>query len=95
MCSTLALIFQSYITIPEKRLEHWLDSYIDLLLRLKQYNSASRLIQASGVARIRGKNQDSTFYPVSCSGCKKGKSVGARGVNCEYCHLPLTLCSFW
>jgi hypothetical protein len=95
MCCTLALIFQNHITIPQKRFEHWLDSYITLLLRLQEYNSASKLIQASKLGRIRAMNQDSTFYPVSCSGCKKAKDVGGKSVHCEHCHSPLNLCALW
>ena len=92
MCVIICLLLQDKICLPTEQLEHWLDSYLDLLYRNKLWNEATQLLQHCSVESIMSRNQESTLYLLACSRCQKPIQNNTAGI-CEHCQSRYNLCS--
>ncbi|KAI8146794.1 WD40-repeat-containing domain protein [Fennellomyces sp. T-0311] len=94
ICVTLYLVLKDHIHINEERLEDWFAAYIDLLHRFKLWTTATAVINACPVVRIRERNTNATTINIACNNCFKlvmGTTQGAWA--CDKCHKLLNPCS--
>ncbi|KAG0171056.1 WD repeat-containing protein 24 [Apophysomyces sp. BC1034] len=57
MCVTIYLILEAYLHVDEYRLEDWFTAYIDLLHRFKLWSTATAVIKACKIQRVRERNE--------------------------------------
>ncbi|KAG2220306.1 hypothetical protein INT45_009939 [Circinella minor] len=94
MCVTLYLVLRHHIQVNSNRLEDWFSAYIDLLHRFKLWTTATAVINACPIARIRERNENATTINIACNNCFKlvmGTTQGAWA--CDKCHRLLNPCS--
>jgi len=76
--------------IPDKKLEAWCLTYVELLQRHRLYSQAAIVVKLSG-SLLGHLSQESTSYLVSCGIC--GKPLRSRSGNfCEKCKKAVTRC---
>ncbi|KAI9245706.1 WD40-repeat-containing domain protein [Phascolomyces articulosus] len=94
MCVTLYLVLRHHIQVNADRLEDWFAAYIDLLHRFKLWTTATAVINACPIVRIRERNENATTINIACNNCFKlvmGTPQGAWA--CDKCHRLLNPCS--
>ncbi|KAF9475478.1 hypothetical protein BDN70DRAFT_883675 [Pholiota conissans] len=71
MCAMLALVSPKELDISQSRVERFLDSYIELLSRLRLYTSAAYLRKYCDIEDIRKPTMLETTIYTSCGKCRK------------------------
>ena len=79
--------------IDEMTLEYWLNSYIELLQRMKLFNKATALIKmCASIPEIYNMTQQSTTVLSNCTTCNKALSRSQGSWWCERCQKTPNLC---
>ncbi|KAF8960014.1 hypothetical protein BDZ97DRAFT_1922438 [Flammula alnicola] len=104
MCTMLALVAPSELKISQSRAARFLDSYIELLTRLRLYTCAAYLRKYCEMEEIRKATLRGTIIYTSCGKCRKplllpagsfnGNAISKGGFSyCLACKAPCVMCS--
>ncbi|KAF3932703.1 hypothetical protein ABW19_dt0203724 [Dactylella cylindrospora] len=94
MCATLALLFGDLVALDERRVDDWVESYVEQLHRFRLYVPAAEVIKATGVEHVRAQALTNTYIHLNCGNCnapmmsagpaaQRGSVGGVAGLEAE------------
>jgi len=92
-CAVMALVASEELRIGMRRVQLFVEAYIELLTRMKLYVTAAYLRKYSVIPDIRSPTNLQTTVYMSCGRCGKPILAQQGGSMCATCRSPAATCS--
>ncbi|KAI0003209.1 hypothetical protein BJV74DRAFT_812265 [Russula compacta] len=92
-CAMMALVASEALRIGTRRVQLFVEAYIELLMRMKLYITAAYLRKHSVLPDIRSATNLQTTVYMSCGRCGKPILAQQGGSMCATCRSPAAQCS--
>ncbi|KAI9433933.1 hypothetical protein H4582DRAFT_2112706 [Lactarius indigo] len=92
-CAMMALVASKELGLNRRRVQRFVEAYIELLTRMRLHTTAAYLRKHSVLPDIRSLTNLQTTVYVSCGRCGKPILAQRNGSTCANCRTPAARCS--
>lgn len=79
--------------VSENALEHWFNSYVELLQRFQLFTKANEILTQCPLPSVNSQNQNSTTVYSACGACGRNLARDGGAWWCERCRLSPSRCA--